>query len=380
VPEELAPVQPVGRLTLTANTTNFFAETEQIAFHTAHLVPGIESTDDPLLQGRNFSYLDTQLSRLGGPNFAQLPINRPLAPVNDNHRDGMHQTAVHEGVAPYLPNSLGDGEPRVATAPEGGYVQVPRAVAGRVVREAPVSFDDHFSQATLFWASLSEVERAHVVEAFTFELGKVYEQAVKERELGVLACVDARLCAAVAAGLGLPAPLPVTPPVDVEPSPALSQLVTVPGRVDGRMVGVVVTDGADLSGVAKLRAALEKQGAQLLVVAPHGGTVGRGRTSVVVDRTFLTVRSIEMDAVVVADGAAGVTDAQALRLVNEAYRHCKAVGAWGNGVALLEAAGVDLESSGVLVSEAASAASRKELVMALGLHRAWDRFPLSVPV
>src|SRR4051794_34912231 len=335
VPEELSPVQPVGRLTLTANPTNFFAETEQIAFHTAHLVPGIETTDDPLLQGRHFSYLDTQLTRLGGPNFAQLPINRPLAPVNDNHRDGMHQHAVHEGVAPYLPNSLGDGEPRVAWEPEGGYVQVPRAVEGRVAREAPVSFDDHFSQATMFWRSLSEVERAHVVEAFTFELGKVYEQAIKERELAVLACVDGELCAAVADGLGLPAPAPTTPPADVEPSPALSQLVSVPGPVAGRMVGVVVTDMADLSGVAKLRAALEKQGAQLLVIAPHGGTVRRGRAMEVVDRTFLTVRSIELDAVVVADGTAGVTDDKVLRLVEEAFRHCKAIGAWGDGVALL---------------------------------------------
>src|SRR4051812_7765778 len=217
VPEELSPVQPIGKLTLTANTTNFFAETEQIAFHTAHLVPGIETTDDPLLQGRHFSYLDTQLTRLGGPNFAQLPINRPLAPVNDNHRDGMHQHAVHEGVAPYLPNSLGAGEPRVATAREGGYVQVPRVVEGQVARQAPVSFDDHFTQATLFWASLSDIEQAHVVEAFTFELGKVYEQAIKERELAVLARVDARLCAAVAEGLGLPAPAPLSPPADVEP-------------------------------------------------------------------------------------------------------------------------------------------------------------------
>jgi catalase len=375
VPEELSPVQPIGKLTLTANTTNFFAETEQIAFHTAHLVPGIETTDDPLLQGRHFSYLDTQLTRLGGPNFAQLPINRPLAPVNDNHRDGMHQHAVHEGVAPYLPNSLGAGEPRVATAREGSYVQVPRVVEGQVARQAPVSFDDHFTQATLFWASLSDIEQAHVVEAFTFELGKVYEQAIKERELAVLARVDARLCAAVAEGLGLPAPAPLSPPADVEPSPALSQLVTVPGPVLGRLVGVVVTDGADLSGVAKLKAALEKQGAQLLVVAPHGGTVTRGRASVVVDRTFVTVRSIELDAVVVADGAGALTDVKVRQLLDEAYRHSKAVGAWGDGVHLLEAAGVDLERPGVLVSDSASAASRKELLTALGRHRAWDRFP-----
>jgi catalase len=143
VPEELAPVQAVGRMTLTANPTNYFAETEQVAFHTGHLVTGIEVTDDPLMQGRMFSYLDTQLSRLGGPNFTQLPINRPHAPVNDMLRDGMHQTAVHTGVAPYLPNSLDDGEPQVAGAGEGAYVPVPRTIGGEKARQSPVSFDDH---------------------------------------------------------------------------------------------------------------------------------------------------------------------------------------------------------------------------------------------
>ena len=206
VPEELAPVQIVGRLTLNRNPTNYFAETEQVAFHTGNLVPGIEVTNDPLMQARLFSYLDTQLTRLGGPNFSQLPINCPHAAVNDNLRDGMHQTAIHQGLAPYLPNSVDDGLPKVATADEGGYVTVPTQVTGAKQRSAPVSFQDHFSQATLFWVSMTDIERVHIVEAFTFELGKCYEQSIKERELRVLAEVDAELCAKVAAGLGLPAP------------------------------------------------------------------------------------------------------------------------------------------------------------------------------
>ena len=206
VPEELAPVQLLGKMTLNRNPTNYFAETEQVAFHTGNLVPGIEPTNDPLMQARLFSYLDTQITRLGGPNFAQLPINRPRCPVNDMLRDGMHQSAIHTGVAPYHPNSIDGDDPQPADEKHGGYVQTPRRIEGTAVRAQPVSFDDHFSQPTMFYRSLSPLEQAHVVEAFTFELGKVYEQSIKERELQVLANVDADLCAQVAAGLGLPAP------------------------------------------------------------------------------------------------------------------------------------------------------------------------------
>jgi catalase len=368
VPEELAPVQPIGRLTLDRNPTNFFAETEQIAFHVGHLVPGIEITDDPLIQARMFSYLDTQLSRLGGPNFGQLPINRPHAPVNDLLRDGMHQTAVHTGVAPYLPNSLDGGEPAVDH--ENGYVNVPRMVEGAKIRENPVSFDDHYTQATLFWNSMTPVERAHLADAFTFELGKCYEQAVKERMLTRLAEVDAELCATVAAGLGLPAPSG-SPAADAGASPALSQLVTEPGPILGRLVGVIATDDADLTGIAKLRTELEKEGALLKVIASHGGTIG----AEIVERTFLTVRSIEFDAVAVADGAGSVSDPRALLLLQEAYRHCKAIVAWGDGGDLLTAAGIAADAPGVLVDDKASAAQRKALIEAMGLHRAWDRFP-----
>ncbi len=225
VPEELAPVQPIGRLTLNATPTNFFAETEQVAFHVGHLVPGIDVTDDPLLHARLFSYLDTQITRLGGPNFGQIPINRPHAPVNDMLRDGFHQMADHAGAAPYKPNSLDGGCPFFAGADAGGYVEVPQPVAAAAkVRASPASFDDHFSQPRLFWLSLSPVEKDHVVQAFTFELGKCYEQTIRERELQVLANVDPQLCADVAAGLGLPAPSAITPPASVEPSPALSQI------------------------------------------------------------------------------------------------------------------------------------------------------------
>src|SRR4051812_4747456 len=184
VPEELAPVQPIGLLTLNGNPTNFFAETEQVAFHTGHLVPGIDATDDPLLQARNFSYLDTQLTRLGGPNFNQIPINRPHAPVNDMLRDGFHQHAVHGGVAPYKPNSLDGGCPFFAGADDAAFVDSPVRVAEATkVRENPASYDDHYSQVRQFWLSMTPVEKEHIVRSYTFELGKCYEQAIKERQL-----------------------------------------------------------------------------------------------------------------------------------------------------------------------------------------------------
>ena len=373
VPEELCEVQLVGKLSLDRNPTNYFAETEQVAFHTGNLVAGIEVTDDPLMQARLFSYLDTQLTRLGGPNFTQLPINCPHAAVNDNLRDGMHQTAVHRGIAPYLPNSLGgDGEPVAAEPDEGAFVHVPREVSGPKVRANPASFADHFSQATLFWASMTTIERAHIVEAFTFELGKCYEQPIRERMLGVLANVDSDLCTAVAAGLGLPAPIG-TPAADPVPSPALSQIVTTPGPIAGRIIGVVAADGSDLAGITKLRRAVEAQGAVLRLVAPSGGTIKRGRTTQPVDRTFLTTRSIEYDAILVAAGNPGLTDPRLTVLLGEMFRHYKVIGGWGDGDQVLTAAGIDTTAPGVILAETVAKPYTIELFGAVGLHRAWDR-------
>lgn len=374
VPEELVPVQVIGKLTLNRNPTNYFAETEQVAFHTGNLVPGIEVTNDPLMQARLFSYLDTQLTRLGGPNFTQLPINRPRCPVNDMLRDGMHQSAIHTGLAPYRPNSIDNGEPNPAAAAEGGYVPTPRLIEGTAVRAQPVSFDDHFSQATMFYRSLTPIEQAHLAEAFTFELGKVYEQAIKERELEVLANVDADLCRQVAAGLGLPAPKGV-PVRDVVLSPALSQIVTEPGPVDGRKIGIVANAGSDLAGVAALVKAMAGVGATALVIAPAGGVLKAGRRKVAVDRTFATARSIEFDAVVVADGMTSGADIRLVVLLQEAFRHFKALAAWGDGTAVLKAARIPLKGPGVENAEAADKAFVTALVNAVGLHRAWDRAP-----
>lgn len=241
VPEELAPVQPIGLMTLNGNPTNFFAEVEQVAYCTAHLVPGIDHGDDPMLAARNFSYLDTQLTRLGGPNFDKLPINRPHTPVNSMHRDGFGQDAVHGGIAPYKPNSLDGGCPFTANGKmAGALTEAMRTIpAGVLGREKPASFDDHYSQPRQFWLSMTAVEQTHIIAAYTFELGKCFEQTIKERALTTLANIDPVLCGAVAAGLGLEAPKPTVELVDLAPSAALSQLgETWP--VMGRQVAIVV--------------------------------------------------------------------------------------------------------------------------------------------
>ncbi len=386
VPEELAPVQPIGMMTLTHNPTNYFAETEQVAFHVGHLPPGIDVTDDPLLQARLFSYVDTQLTRLGGPNFSQLPINRPHAPVNDMLRDGFHQHADHVGVAPYKPNSLDGGCPFFAGSEDRAFTDLPVTVPEATkVRENPASYDDHFSQTRLFWKSMTPVEQEHIVLAYTFELGKCYEQAVKERQLLALANIDAELCAAVAQGLGLPAPERTVEYDEPDASPALSQLgETWPA--DGRVIGIVADPDGDLASVDEVRRAVLAAGLLALVIGPHGGDLGDG---LVAQRTFGTARSVEFDAVVVAGAAAPAPDARVARdtkaggasgagtdprvtlLVEECFRHSKAIGAWGDGVSVLEAAGCT--GAGVVTGDD-GASVLADILELIGAHRVWERF------
>ncbi|GAA0386318.1 catalase CatB [Micromonospora gifhornensis] len=390
VPEELAPVQPIGKLVLNRTPTNFFAETEQVAFHVGHLPPGIDVTNDPLLQGRLFSYVDTQLTRLAGPNFSQIPINRPHAAVNDMLRDGFHQHAIHAGVAPYRPNSLDGGNPFPAGDDDHPFVDVPVQVAqAPKIRQSPASFDDHFSQARLFWLSMSPVEQEHIIRAYTFELGKCYHQAIKERQLQCLANIDPVLCAQVATGLGLPAPKPTVPLADVEPSPALSQV----GRqwpVDGRTVGIVVTDDSDLDTLHQVRRAVFAADMVPLLIAGHGGMIG----DLPVQRTFATGRSVEFDALLLAaapppapdalparDAKAGAAnsatvDPRVLLLVEEVWRHAKAIGAWGAGVTVLDQAGVT-GSPGVVTGDSADDVFGT-VQQLMTNHRVWERFPASV--
>ncbi|MEH0146505.1 catalase [Corynebacterium sp. Q4381] len=371
VPEELAPVEIIGTMTLNKNPRNYFEETEQVAFCPSHLPPGIDVTADPLLQGRLFSYLDTQISRLGGPNFTQLPINRPHTAVNTNFRDAMGQQGSHVGVAPYKPNSLDGGLPKEATVEEGAFIDVPRPVEGQITREHPVSFDDHFSQARLFYISLTDVEQEHLTQALSFELGKCYEEAVKVRYLDVLAHVDQDLAETVADNLGLPHP-EKQEVADVEPSPALSQ-TGGSWPIDARQVAILISSelsGDDAEAVGKLVDDLFAAGTTPFLVSDKGGKVTVGGKDVSVSRTYLTASSIEFDAAVVVNPPAN-TDVNTM--LGEFERHKKAIAVVGaSGAAALEAARVDADQPGIAAVDTADAAAAPVKDLLAG-HRVWDR-------
>jgi len=370
VPEELAPVQRIGKLQLNRNPSNFFAETEQVAFHVGNLVPGIDVTDDALLQARLFSYVDTQLTRLGGPNFNQIPINRAHAPVNDMFRDGFHQDGVHRGVAPYHPNSLDGGCPFFAGNDQNAFLDNPVTVPESTkTREQATSFDDHFSQVRLFWKSMTPIEQEHIIEAYSFELNKCYEQNIKARQLQHLANIDPVLCSRVAEALGMPAP-----DATIElPEPAPSQALSMVGQswpADGRMIGIVVAPGSSMEEVGELRSAIFDAGMTPLLIAPTGGVLADGTPG---QRTFATARSVEYDALVVADGtSAQAAHPQVTLLVQECFRHAKAIGVWGDGAEALTAAGVEPSAPGVVTGDG-PAAVLEGLTGLLAQHRVWER-------
>lgn len=367
IPEELAPVKIIGTMALTANPTNFFEQTEQVAFHPAHLPPGIDVTADPLLQGRLFSYLDTQISRLGGPNFSQLPINRPHVPVNDMFRDGMHQVGKHAGVAPYRPNSLDGGNPFIATEEQGARIDVPVKIEeATITREQSVTFDDHFSQARLFYLSMTEVEQRHIAAAYTFELSKCYEQAIKERAVEVLTRIDQQLAETVADGLGLDRPAPQETAA-VEPSPALSQ-VGKPWPVEGRQIGILTTEDSDVAAVAELVDGLFAADLVPLVIGETGGKLG-GDAQVAISRTYSSARSVEFDAVVIAD-APDIPEVRVL--LSEIYRHNKAAAVSAAAVDQATELGLDLGAPGVLKIDTLGEAL-DALAPLLAQHRVWER-------
>ena len=342
IPEEEVPLRVVGRMVLDRNPDNFFAETEQVAFHLGNLPPGIDVTNDPLLQGRLFSYLDTQLLRLGGPNFSQLPVNRPVVDVHNVNQDGFGQHRVPRGRANYVPNSTGGGCPAVATHAQGAYRHYTQPVSGETVKRRSPSFGDHFSQAQLFWNSMSAYEKQQIVDAFSFELGKVATPQIRQRVLDrMLAQVDATLASAVAAKVGLAAPSSSVENAG-KSSPALS-LASQPTSAATRRVAVLVGDGVEASSLEVALAPVRAAGAVVEVLAPHGGAVTTDTGgSLPVDRAIVTMSSVLYDAVLVADGAASVEalleDGEAVHYVAEAFRHGKPVGAFGDAMAFLAAA------------------------------------------
>jgi catalase len=391
VPEELVPVVPVGRLVLNRNPDNFFAETEQVAFCVAHVVPGIDFSNDPLLAGRIHSYVDTQISRLGGPNFHEIPINAPIAQVHNNQREGMHRQAIHRGRVAYEPNSLGGGCPFQAGAAGFRSFAEPREASDHKVRGKAERFAEHYAQATLFWNSQTDIERQHIINAFRFELSRVQTPAIRERMVAGLMNVAPELAEAVAHGLGirqLSDPLPKATTRDVKPevtvSPSLS-LFARPGdgTVRTRRVAILVGDGCEGAATAALVERLMDEGAVPRFVSLRLGTVQpQSGDPIEIDVTVEAAPSVLYDAVVIADGDESVsqlaTDGRTLEFVKDQYRHCKPILAVGAGRALLEAAGVMPESSGIdsdegLILAADAEAAADDFILAIAKHRHFVR-------
>ncbi|WP_426101330.1 catalase [Massilia sp. TSP1-1-2] len=377
IPEEMVPLLPVGKLVLNRNPDNFFAETEQVAFCTAHVVPGIDFTDDPLLQGRNHSYIDTQISRLGGPNFHEIPINSPIAQVHNNQREGFHRQAINRGRVNYEPNSLAGGCPfQAGTA---GFNTFPQPVPAETkVRGKPELFGEHYGQARLFWESQSAPEQRHIINAFRFELTRVQVRAVRERMLAGLVNVDLALAGAVAEGLGmpLPAPLPRATPLPIPeyaPSPSLS-LLSRPGQrgIRTRRVALLVADGVDGDMVRAMYGSLLKDGAVPRLVGQRLGRVtSLDGCPLDVEITFEAGPSVLYDGLIVPDGGemAGILgmDANVLNFLREQYRHGKPLLAVGSGVELLVSAGValdlpdDTDDPGLIIVDGADSAAGLEM-------------------
>ncbi len=414
IPEEIVPVQRIGKLTLNRNPDNFFAETEQVAFHVGNIVPGIDFTNDPLMQGRLFSYTDTQLIRLGGPNFHEIPINRPVAPVHNNQRDGFMRQTINRGQSAHDPNTTRAGCPFQAGVDMGGFTSYAERIDAQKIRARSASFFDHFSQATLFFNSQSAPEQQHIIRALTFELGKLETPAIRERMLGLLAQVDRSLANSVAEGLGtrvpakLDKPLNMSVPADGDPkkfqpkratqaienSPTLS-MVDNPNfpkdTIKTRKIAMLLADGFDDDAVAEVTKALLTAGAIPKTIAPRLGVVtSAGGEQLKVDFSFLTGSSVLFDAVYIPGGdrslAALKQEADASEFVSEAYKHCKAIAASGAGVGLLaKSLGEKFSEAnttgklvaadeGVVTSRGPVTANfTTEFVQAIAQHRHWER-------
>ncbi len=390
VPEELVPLTPVGKMVLNRNPDNFFAETEQVAFCTAHIVPGLDFTSDPLLAGRIHSYQDTQISRLGGPNFHEIPINAPIAQAHNNQRDGMHRQGINRGRVAYEPNSLAGGCPFQAGI--AGFTSFREPVQEEKLRGKPEKFADHYTQATLFWNSQTPIEKAHIVRGFRFELTKVQVPAIRERVVAMLANVDSGLAKTLAAELGidLPKPLPKAiknpPAPELTESPALS-IFSQPGdgSIRTRRVAIMIADGVDGAAAQALHAGLTELGAVPRYVGARLGDVeGEGGEELAVEVTFETMPAVLFDALVVLGGKAAAKAlgniGHAAEFIRDQYRHAKPILALGAGSDLVEAAGVLLtlpsgeDDPGLLVRRDETCADvLDEFVQAIARHRHFER-------
>jgi catalase len=350
VPEELVPVTPIGRMTLNRNPDNFFAETEQVAFCTAHVIPGIDFTNDPLLAGRIHSYVDTQISRLGGANFHEIPINAPIAPVQNNQRDGMHRQAIHRGAVAYEPNSMGGGCPFQSGV--AGFVPFPEPVQHDEVRGKPEKFAEHFNQASLFFNSQSAPEQAHIIAAFRFELSKCTVPAIRQRVVSMLLNVSDSLASAVAQGLGMDLPEPMPRALAHPPKPEVSQSPTLSllarpgdGGIRTRKIALLVADGVDGDALAAIQTALLAAGAvPRLVGSRIGQFKAAGGKMFEADASMESEPAVVFDAMVLPDGSAGLAalskDGHTAEFIKDQYRHGKTILVLGKACELLQDTGI----------------------------------------
>ena len=395
IPEELVPVKPVGRMVLNRNPDNFFAETEQVAFCTAHVVPGIDFSNDPLLHGRIHSYVDTQITRLGGPNFHEIPINAPIVPVHNNQRDGLHRQAIARGRVAYEPNSLGGGCPFQAGA--AGFSSFPKAIEPNnspvdKVRGKPEKFAEHYAQAKLFFESQTEVEKAHIKGAFRFELSKLTVPAIRVRMVSSLLNVSKKLAAGLANDLGieLPEPMPragkTAPKAEIAGSPALS-LKALPGDggIATRKIAIVIADGIESEPITDLIEALNGAGAVTRLLSGRLGTVrSEDGEPLEIDATLENSPAVLFDALVLPGGTEAVDalclDGHTLEFVKDQYRHCKTILALGDSSRILSEAGIPLTlpsgeaDPGLLIEgQGANDTNAQSLIAAIGRHRHVER-------
>ena len=411
IPEELVPVQIIGKMVLNRNPDNFFAETEQVAFHPGHIVSGIDFSNDPLLQGRLFSYTDTQLIRLGGPNFQEIPINRPISPVHNNQRDGFMRQTINPGKSSYNPNTTANGCPFQAGEMDGGFVTYNERIDAVKIRNRSKSFFDHFSQATLFYNSQSEYEKNHIISALRFELGKVENPQIQERVVGMLTKVDKTLAEKVAKGLGIKVPVPEpllnqNVPADADPksyqsidkvseikvSKALSMANTVKDTIKSRNIAVLTADGVDVKSIESYRTAIETAGGMVKIIAPHLGFITSSEgEKIKVDQSLLTTDSVLFDALYLPDGLENnetlIGEISVAQFINDSYRHCKAIAANGNGVKLLDLLIVKNKSKGKNKTDNYDDSdglildkSPEEFIKAIAMHRFWDRENLFIKI
>ncbi|MGI9527410.1 MAG: catalase [Weeksellaceae bacterium] len=394
IPEELVPVRRVGKMTLNRNPENFFAETEQAAFHPGRVVPGIDFTNDPLLQGRLFSYHDTQIYRLGGPNFTQIPINQPINKTSNNQREGQFQTQIHQGKGSYFPNSLAGGCPHMAAMAEGGFTTVNERVDAHKVRARSESFSDHYSQPALLFRSLKPWEQNHVVNAYSFELGKCTQDHIKERMLYQIDQIDSDLANKVAKNLGMQVPNTVDMPVNqavgandkdkqqppakkvyLEKDPALSTTHLKTDRIDSRQIAVLVADGFNMDDLKSMKDHLESKKAVVKLIAPHGGTVkcNKGMDHKV-DAALMTTESVLFDALFIPGGQASVDalkgEAKVFKFIDETYKYCKAIAVTGEAEQLLK----DSQAKDYKDDKAIFVNGKpSDFSAAIADHRNWDR-------